>query len=90
MVLKASLEEETDDHEPGPLPADLGLDFSPGPSTAAGPGTDMQDTNMVQMKRNIRQAEAQPISMHLNHVQFALLSSAESVSTCFLAQLAPL
>lgn len=61
VILQASLDEETYDHEPGPLPADLGLDFSPGPSTAAGPGPDTEGTNMVQKKRNITEAEAQPI-----------------------------
>ena len=68
VLWQASLEEQTDDHEPETVPTDLVLDFGPGlsaaapaASAAASPTAEMDDTNMVQKKRKIREAEAQPI-----------------------------
>lgn len=65
---KAGLEDQMDDHEPETVPTDLALDFSPGlsadapaASAAASPTAEADDSNMVQKKRKIREAEAQPI-----------------------------
>ena len=68
VLWQGSLEDQVDDHEPETVPTDLALDFSPGlsadapaASAAASPTAEMDDTNMVQKKRKIREAEAQPI-----------------------------
>ncbi|DBA93511.1 TPA: hypothetical protein ACH3X3_013607 [Trebouxia sp. C0006] len=65
---KADVEDQADEHEPETVPTDLALDFSPGlpadapaASAPASPTAEVDDTNMVQKKRKIREAEAQPI-----------------------------
>ena len=68
VLWQAGLEDQMDDHEPETVPTDLALDFSPGlsadapaASAAASPTAEAEDSNMVQKKRKIREAEAQPI-----------------------------
>lgn len=73
MLWQASLEKHTDDHEPEIGPTHLALDIGPGlsavapaASAAAFPAAEMDDTNMVQKRRKIGLAEAQPILPDMN------------------------
>lgn len=68
VLWQAVVEDQADDHEPETVPTDLALDFSQGQSAdafaasaPASPTAEVDDTNMVQKKRKIREAEAQPI-----------------------------
>ncbi len=68
VLWQADVEDQADDHEPETVPTDLAQDFSPGlpadapaASAPASPTAEVDDTNMVQKKRKIREAEAQPI-----------------------------